>query len=303
MDENELIAINVDLSCSLECEFCEKFFDCNNPSRLSIYERRRMARAREVMSGIKYKIAVIGGKGGVGKSFITTSLSTALALNGYRVTILDQDFDGPSIPKMLGLTSKKLKLSEGGIIPVEGELGIQVVSTGLIFASQEVLTWFHDMRRNTTEEFLADVLYGERDFLLIDMPPGTSSDAVNLLEYIPDISGAIIVTIPSEVSQIVARKAALLCQKAKVKIFGVIENMSGFVCPDCGRQVDILQSGGGEQLARELGVPLLAKIPLVPQAGACSDQGRLYLVENRSSMVSQSVFKAVETILVSLTDL
>lgn len=300
MTRQELIAINVDLNCSQECEFCEKFFDCNNPARLKIYERRRMARAREVMAGIKYKIIVVGGKGGVGKSLVTTSLAAALALRNYRVTILDQDFDGPSIPKMLGVTGKKLQFSDAGIIPAEGVLGIQLVSTGLIFGSQQVLTWFHDMRRNTTEEFLAHVAYGERDFLLVDMPPGTSSDAVNLMEYIPDITGAVMVTIPSEVSQEVALKAALLCRKAGIRIFGVIENMSGYVCPKCGEHVDILHEGGGTKLAAELKVPLLSSIPLVPQLATCSDQGRLFVKENPDSPASQAIFQAVEAILASL---
>jgi len=303
MSENELIGININLNCSLQCESCEKFFECNNPARLKIYERRRMAQAQNVMAGIKYKLVVVAGKGGVGKSSVTVMLAAALASKNYRVTILDQDFDGPSIPKMLNLAEKKLRFSEDGIIPVEGPLGIQVVSTGLILGNQQVLTWFHDMRRNATEEFLAHVVYGERDFLIVDMPPGTSSDAVNLMEYIPDITGAVLVTIPSEVSQEVASKAALLCRKANIQILGIIENMSGYVCPYCDRRVDIMQSGGGKKLAEELGVPLLAQIPLVPKVGACADQGQLFIIENPSSPVSQTVFKGVEQILAELGEL
>lgn len=299
-DEFDLIAMNVDLNCSQECEYCEKFFDCNNPARMQIYQRRRMAKVKEIMAGIMHKVIVVGGKGGVGKSSVTSALAVALTMRGYSVTILDQDFDGPTIPKMFGLTDKKLRMTDAGIIPVEGPLGIQVVSTGLVFASQHVLTWFHDMRRNTTEEFLAHVVYGKRDFLLVDMPPGTSSDSINLMEYIPDITGAVIVTVPSEVSQEVVKKAILLCNKANIKILGIIENMSGYVCPECGRRVDIMQHGGGAKLSQEFGVPLLAKLPMVPEMGECSDQGRPYICENPSSTVGQEVFKAVDTILPQL---
>lgn len=293
MTPREIVALNVDFTCTLQCESCEHFFECNADYKWETYQRRRMSRARQVMSKIKHKIAVVGGKGGVGKSITTANLATAMAMKGKQVSILDHDFDGPCIPKMMGL-SGRMKLGREGIIPAEGVLGIQVVSMGLILANDEVLTWFHDMRRNATEEFLAHVEYGERDYLFVDLPPGTSSDSVNLMQYIPEIAGAVVVTIPSEVSQGVARKAALLCQKAKVPVFGVIENMSGYVCPHCGEESFILQKGGGERLAQEMGFRFFGRIPLDPRLSRASDEGIPFVYQHPDSPASVAVRRIVD---------
>jgi ATP-binding protein involved in chromosome partitioning len=275
----ELQAVNVSMSCDLVCERCERFFECQAPQKQDIYKRGRMGKARQNMERIRFKVAVVGGKGGVGKSTLTANLACALARDGCLVSVLDQDFDGPTMPRMLGVADKKMLVSERGIQPVEGILGIQVISTGCVVGSDEVLTWFHDMRRSATEEFLAHVDYGKRDYLLIDLPPGTSSDSVNLIQFIPDLDGTIIITVPSDVSQVVARKAALLCVKAGVPILGVVENMSGFVCPDCGRIVNIFRRGGGEKLAQSLDVPFLGEIPLDAKLSDSADNGRPYVVD------------------------
>jgi len=291
--EREILAVNVDLSCDRNCEGCEKFFDCQAPYKLEIYLRRRMERAQKVLSKVRYKIAVAAGKGGVGKSTLTANLATAFAAKGYRVTILDQDFDGPSIPRMLGILGKRLKLSDEGILPVEGFLGIQVVSTGSILSDDDILTWFHDMRRNATEEFLSHVAYGERDFLIIDLPPGTSSDTVNIMQYIPNLDGAVIVTIPSEVSQGVAKRATHLFQKAHLPVLGIVENMSGVVCPDCGSVNYILGSGGGEKLAREMNVPFLGRIPMDQRLSQAMDKGVPFITEYPDSPATKALLEVV----------
>lgn len=294
--EQDILSMNVDMSCTRRCENCERFFDCRSPARMEIYKRRRMTRARDAMTNIKHKIAIVGGKGGVGKSIITVNMAVSLAMRGHKVSILDQDFDGPTIPKMLGVENSKLKIGDGGIVPVEGFLGVQVVSMGFLLASEEVLTWFHDMRRSATEEFVCHVNYGRRDFLLVDMPPGTSSDAMNLMEYIPDLAGAVVVTIPSDVSQNVARKATLLCRKAGVPVFGVIENMSGYVCPKCGEAVNILRTGGGEKLSKEMEVPFLGRIPLDPRLSECSDAGTPFVYKFPDSQAARVLTQVVEQI-------
>lgn len=296
MEQKEVLAINVDLSCDFACEYCEKFFDCNAPQKKDMFDRRRMTKAREVMSRIKHKIAVVGGKGGVGKSITTSNLAMVFAMRGKKVSILDQDFDGPCIPKMFGVMGKKINLSEQGLVPVEGLLGIQIISMGSILKDDAVLTWFHEMRRNATEEFLSHVVYGERDYLFIDMPPGTSSDSVNMMQYIPNLDGAVVVTIPSEVSQNVAKKAILLCLKAKVKILGVIENMSGFVCPECNTRIDILRSGGGEKLAHEMNVPFLGRIPLDPRLSLSCDEGKPFVKEYPDSPATKAMVAVVDKI-------
>jgi ATP-binding protein involved in chromosome partitioning len=247
-----------------------------------------MEKASKNMERIRYKVAIVGGKGGVGKSTLTANLACAMALEGHRVSVLDQDFDGPTIPRMLGVAGKKMTIGESGIQPAVGILGIEVVSTGCIQDSNEVLTWFHDMRRGATEEFLANVDYGEKDYLLVDLPPGTSSDTVNLMQFIPELAGALVITIPSEVSQNVAHKASLLCRKAGVPVIGIVENMSGFVCPECSRQVNIFRTGGGEKLAASLQVPFLAHIPLDAALSECADSSRPFVAEHPESPAARA---------------
>ena len=271
----QVVSLNVELRCDHNCENCERFFDCNDERKYKIYSRRRMAQGVKNMAGIKHKISISGGKGGVGKSTVSVNLAATLAMLGRKVTILDQDFDGSSVPKMLGIQGvKRLKYGHRGIIPAEDTLGLgmQVISLGLVYPD-EVITMFHEMRRGTTEEFIANVDYGERDYLIVDLPPGTSSDACNLLQYIPDLDGTITVTVPPKVSQLAARRATILSAKAGSKVLGIIENMSGYICGKCGHEFDLLKRGGGEELALELGVPFLGRLPLHPEVSQACDEG------------------------------
>ncbi len=273
MTDQAITAFNVDLACDLVCAKCEKFFDCESPHKRDDIFIGRMAQARETMRDIKHKIIVVGGKGGVGKTLLTANLATAFAMQGKKVAILDQVFDGPCIPRMMGVEGKGIQLVGDKLEPIEALLGIMVVSMGLILAEDDVVTWFGDMKRNATEEFLTSVNYGKRDYLVVDVPAGTSADTTNILRYIPDLDGALIVTIPSEVSQAVAHKAAVVCAKAGIDNYGVVENLSGFTCPKCRKEVDIMQRGGGERLARTLNVPFLGRIPMDKRVAECADQG------------------------------
>jgi len=277
--EQRIEHFNVDLGCDLDCANCEKYLECNAPEKIPSYERKRMQKAREAMGKIKKKVLVIGGKGGVGKSLVTANLAGALAMRKKNVTVLDQSFDAPVVCHMLGFSGKKLTVDKDGIVPAKGLLGIQMVSMGLILEEDEVLTWFHEMKRNATEEFLCHVNYGERDYLIVDVPAGTSSDTVNLLQYVPNLDGIVVVTVPSEVSQAVAMRAIMLCNKVGTTVFGVIENMRGFNCPGCGNKVNILQTGGGERLATKMNVPFIGAIPLDPRVSESSDKGVPFIIK------------------------
>ena len=289
--------LQVDMNCDMHCETCERFFKCKNPEKLKIFERRRMARVLKVMEKINYKIAICAGKGGVGKSMCTTQFATVLAQAGNKTAILDQDLDGPCIPKMLGLTDRKLVMGDHGLIPVEGIFGLKVVSLGFIATDEEIVNWFQEKRRNATEEFLSHVDYGELDYLLIDLPPGTSSDAMNIMEYIPDLDGMVVVTNSTNISQGVARRATVMAIEAGVNVLGIVENMSGIVCPYCGKIDYPMQKGGGEKLADELDVPFLGRIPLDPANSKANDEGVPFVVSNPDSPASKAVRSIVDNII------
>lgn len=292
----EITELNVDMSCSGRCDGCEKYFRCSLPQKDELLMRSRMENARQNLAGIKHKIISIGGKGGVGKTLIAANLAAAFALMGRRVSVLDQVFDGPCIPRMLGVEGEGLGWSAEGFIPIESPMGIQVVSMGCILAEDEVVTWFHEMKRNATEELLTQVVYGERDYLIIDVPAGTSSDTVNVIQYIPDMDGATIVTVPSEVSQAVAYKAIVLLKEAKVPIFGIFENMGTYTCPGCGEEVDLVQSGGGKRLAEKTGVPFLGSIPVDSRVAECADQGEPVVARYPDSEPARVIKAAAERI-------
>lgn len=292
----EINTLNLDMSCHQDCENCEKYFECTLPQKDMAVASTRMAAARVAMGKIKHKILVIGGKGGVGKSIVTANVATALAMKGKKVSILDQNFDGPAIPKMMGMEGQTMAMSDDGIIPGEGLLGIQVVSMGLILGEDEVLTWFHEMKRGATEEFLSNVVYGERDYLVVDIPAGTSSDTVNALAYIPDLDGALVVTVPSDVSQGVAYRAIKLCETAGIYPFGILENMSGFSCSKCGHKVEMFQTGGGDKLARETNTPFLGGIPLSTMVSQSTNEGTPFVYKYPEIEASKMMMMAADLV-------
>ncbi len=290
----EILKMNVDNSCDFVCEACSRYFGCTLPEKVDITGRGRMDIAAEKMSHIKFKVAVLSGKGGVGKTTTSTNLAVSLQQRGSKVCILDSDFDSPSVPRMMGVKDVKLRAGRNGIIPVETRYGVKAMSVGFIIKDAEVVTWFHDMRRAATEEFCSNVDYGELDYLIIDLPAGTGSETVSVMQYIRDMTGAVVVTMASEVAQATARRAATLCRDAKVPIIGVIENMSGFDCPSCGVNTAVLRVGGGEALAEELGVPYLGRVPLHSAAAAGSDSGTPYVVGAPDSEVAKAFTMVVD---------
>jgi len=260
-------------------------------------ERQRL---KQNMSKIKHKIAVMSGKGGVGKSTVTVNLAMAFAMQGHvdRVGILDADIHGPSIPRMLGLKGHGFQvLGPGVVIPAIGPLGIRVVSMDFLLPNDETpVIWRGPLKMRAIQQFLADITWGELDFLFVDLPPGTGDEPLSVVQLIPDMDGVIIVTIPSDVSQAVVRKAVTFAKELRVPVIGVIENMSGFVCPKCGTRVDIFKTGGGRKIAEDLGVPFLGSIPIDPQICADSDEGIPFIVRHPDSPASKAFMDIVEKI-------
>jgi Mrp family chromosome partitioning ATPase len=294
----ELLGINLEIgwNCNYDCENCYRFFDCPSPHKHRVYGRGRMAKIKENLANIKTVVAILSGKGGVGKSTVSSQLAMALAQQGCPVGIIDSDFHGPSVPKLLGVKNQKLRLGPRGIVPVEGPWGIKVISSDFLLEKKESLTWFDDLKREALEEFLAHVDYGKLDWLLVDLPPGTGSETINLLKYLPQLKGVIAVTVPSQVSQGIAHRCISLCQRIPVPILGLVENMSGFTCPVCGYVTSILQSGGGEELAHQTHIPFLGSIPLDPRLREVGDKGRSILTEFPQSLPAQCFLKIAEKI-------
>ena len=226
---------------------------------------------RIVLPTVKNVIAVASGKGGVGKSTVTINLAMALAADGARVGLLDADIYGPSIPLMMGTLDEKPESKEKRVIPIERN-GVKMMSMGYLIPQGEPVVWRGPMVHGALTQFLSQVEWGELDYLLIDMPPGTGDAQLTISQSAP-LSGAVIVTTPQEVSLIDARKGLKMFQNVKVPILGVVENMSGFVCGHCNEVTPIFRQGGGAKMAEEMGVKLLGSIPIDPRIAETSDLG------------------------------
>lgn len=261
------------------------------------YDEQQQLKAR--MSKVRHKIAVISGKGGVGKSVVTVNLAMAFAMHGYvnRLGIFDADITGPCVPKMLGVHGQRLQVGPSGAFPVIGPMGIKVVSMDFLLQSEETpVIWRGPLKMKAIGEFLSDIVWGELDFLFIDLPPGTGDEPLSIMQLIPEMDGVVIVTIPSEVSQIVVKKAVSFSRKLNMPVIGIIENMSGFVCPKCGAETDIFKVGGGQKIAEDLRIPFLGRIPIDPEICEDSDKGMPFVVEHMNSPAAKAFMEIVERI-------
>jgi ATP-binding protein involved in chromosome partitioning len=240
----------------------------NEVLRKDVRTRNEEQRKLKAKTGkIRHKIAVISGKGGVGKSLVTVNLAMAFALHGYRgsVGILDADIHGPCVPKMLGMKGRRLQAGPPGMFPVIGPMEVKVVSMDFLLSSQESpVIWRGPLKGRIISQFLADIVWGSLDFLFIDLPPGTGDEALSVLQLLPEIDGVVIVTVPSAVAVDVVKKAVTFARTLNAPIIGIVENMSGFICPYCGEHVDIFGKGGGTKLAEDMKVPFLGRIPIDP---------------------------------------
>ena len=257
-------------------------------------EIQQEKRLNDNMNRIKHKLIVISGKGGVGKTTVAVNLAYGLAMNGHKVGILDVDIHGPNIAKMLGVEGAKLVGSQsGGIDPIEVLPNLKAVSIAFMIDSPDKpIIWRGPLKMITIKQFLSDVNWGELDYLIIDSPPGTGDEPLSVCQLIPDIDGAIIVTTPQDVAILDSRKTVLFAQTLKVKVIGIIENMSGFICPHCRERTDLFKSGGGEKSAKELKVPFLGRIPIEPGIVASGDSGKPYIHFQKNTDTAE-VIKAI----------
>ena len=226
------------------------------------------------MARIKHKIIIASGKGGVGKSTVSVNLARALQMKGLQVGILDADITGPDIPKLLGIEEARLKQGPEGIEPAQAD-GIKVASMALILTSRETpVVWRGPMKMAAIKQFIQDVNWGDLDFLLIDLPPGTSDEPLSVVQLIPELAGAIIVTTPQEVALLDSRKAVNMVKAMKIPVLGIVENMSGLICPHCNEGISIFGAGGGRRMAEEMNVPFLGAIPIDPGSALWAIAGR-----------------------------
>lgn len=258
-------------SCSREsCEGCPS--KGGNPQSFRVDQN--------AYSNIKHVIGVVSGKGGVGKSLVTASLANALAKTGASVGILDADITGPSIPKMYGLTGPADALDENQILPELTANGIKVMSLNLIMPDPEqAVVWRGPIIAGVVKQFWTDVVWGELDYLLVDMPPGTGDVPLTVFQSLP-VDGIFIVTSPQDLVRMIVAKAVNMAKLMNVPVLGVIENYSYLKCPDCGRKIDVFGKSRVEEVAKETGIPLAGQIPIDPEYAQMSDEGRFADVDN-----------------------
>jgi ATP-binding protein involved in chromosome partitioning len=242
---------------------------------------------KNILSTVKNVIAIASGKGGVGKSTVAANLAAALSKAGAKVGLLDCDVYGPSIPLMFGLRSRKPEMaSDGRIYPLES-CGISVMSIGFLMDEGEPVIWRGPMAHKMIQQFLTHVIWGDLDYLFLDLPPGTGDVQLTLTQSAP-LSGAVIVTTPQEISLIDARKGLTMFTKCNVPIIGLVENMSYFTCPHCQKISTIFKRGGGQKMAEELGVPFLGDIPIDPKIVESSDEGIPEVIKTPGSATAKA---------------
>jgi len=260
------------------------------------YADRQRLQAR--LCRINHKIVVLSGKGGVGKSTVAVNLATALALSGLRVGLLDVDIHGPSVPTMLGLEGKTLQGGPGDLMPVELG-GMKIMSIGFLLRNpDDAIIWRGPMKMGVIKQFLTDVNWGDLDYLIVDAPPGTGDEPLSLCQLISPLDGAVIVTTPQKVAAVDVRKSISFCRQIGVPVLGVVENMSGFVCPKCGELTQILPEGGGKKIAADMGVPFLGAIPIDPALAHAGDSGKVFIYHFSDTPTGQILQTIIDQITV-----
>ncbi|MBQ3029868.1 MAG: Mrp/NBP35 family ATP-binding protein [Agathobacter sp.] len=268
-------------SCSRSsCEGC--------PSK----EKTSMLEEMNSYSNVKHVIGVVSGKGGVGKSFVTSSLASMMAKAGYKVGILDADITGPSIPKMFGVKGQVMG-DERGIIPMESKDGIKIISINLMMDNEEApVVWRGPVIAGAVKQFWSETYWGDIDYLFVDMPPGTGDVPLTVFQSLP-VNGIVIVTSPQELVQMIVKKAYNMANMMNIPVLGVVENFSFLKCPDCGKQINIFGESKIEEVSNMLGVNLLGKLPLDPAYAEAADKGEFYDIDNPYLDVAKEILERI----------
>lgn len=242
-------------------------------------EKKSLQEELNVFSEIKHVIGVVSGKGGVGKSFVTGSLANRLAAKGFKVGILDADITGPSIPKMYGLKGAA-QADDSGIYPMVTENRIKVMSINLLLPTEETpVIWRGPILANMVKQFWTDVIWGELDYLFVDMPPGTGDVPLTVFQSLP-VEGVVIVTSPQDLVRMIVKKAYNMAEMMHVPVLGIVENYSFVKCPDCGKEIKVFGESHIDEIAAELNVPVVGKMPIDVELAAKADSGSFHLIAN-----------------------
>lgn len=283
-------------TCAGNCASC--------PSATGCSDQRNTGAPRDLppkaKMSVKHVVLVLSGKGGVGKSTVSTNLAYALANRGYNTGLIDLDIHGPDIPKMLGVEDARLQSYDGKIIePVRITGNLAVISMAFLLPERNTpVIWRGPMKMTVIRQFLEDVNWGDLDYLIVDLPPGTGDEALTVAQLAPNIAGAVIVTTPQDVAILDSSKAVEFIKKLDLRVLGIVENMSGFICPHCKEEIDVFGKGGGEREAKKLGVPFLGAIPLDPEMRKAADEGRPFIIRRAKDNPTWKSFDAIMEALV-----
>lgn len=280
------------------CQSCASSSACSQEEK----ERHAQMEIDARMRHVRRTFMVLSGKGGVGKSSVAVNLAATLADRGFEVGILDADIHGPNIPKMFGVEQCKPEGDEHGIVPVKVADKLRVMSLAFFLQQDsDAVIWRGPMKHGLLKQFLGEVNWGTLDYLIIDLPPGTGDEALSTAHLIKKVHAAVIVTTPQDVALLDSRKSITFCRELRIPLIGVVENMSGMLCPHCNREIELFKTGGGERIAAEMQVPFLGRIPLDPAMVISTDSGKPFVLNHRDSAAARA-FNTVADMWIGLLD-
>jgi len=275
----------------INCSQCNSSQECSQDEKQQHQEQRLQAQLKQ----IKHTLVVMSGKGGVGKSTVATNLAVTLAQRNHIVGLMDADIHGPNIPKMLGMEDAQLMSTGDGLKPIMYYPNLKVMSVAFMLQSRDdAVIWRGPLKHAVIRQFVSDVHWGELDYLIVDLPPGTGDEPLSVAQTMGQVDGAIIVTTPQDVALLDARKSITFARMLNIPVRGIVENMSGFICPHCGKRTDIFKTGGGEKAAEEMHVPFLGRIPLDPSVVTLCDDGKPYVERFPFSEITQAFLQIAD---------